>query len=102
MKKLTFIILTSLLITTTSWASERVNVKVSGMVCSFCAQGISKKFQSHKAVNAVKVDLDNYQVSLDIKDGTIISDEEINTLTTEAGYNVVEIKRNDGASVGEK
>lgn len=102
MKKLTLIILTSLLITSTSWASEKVNVKVSGMVCSFCAQGISKKFQSHKAVKEVKVDLDNYQVSLDIKDGTIISDEEIKTLTTGAGYNVVEIIRNNDASVGER
>ena len=38
-------------------AAQKVDVTVGGMVCSFCAQGITKKFKARPEVEAVKVTL---------------------------------------------
>ena len=70
-----------------------VNVKVSGMVCSMCAQGIEKKFKNESAVKDLKVDLDQKLVTINTHEGKDVSDEVIKKLITEAGYNVAEISR---------
>lgn len=63
-------------------------VKVNGMVCAFCAQGIEKKFKSEKAVEKINVSLENHVVKLQLKEGQALSDERIRTLLKEAGYTV--------------
>jgi copper chaperone CopZ len=73
--------------------AETVDVKVSGMVCSMCAQGIQKKFSSQDSVKKLNVDMDNKLVTIETKDGQTISDETIKSLITEAGYNVANISR---------
>lgn len=70
-----------------------VDVKVSGMVCSMCAQGIQKKFSNEKAVKKLNVDLDSKIVKIETHDGQDISDATITKHITEAGYNVAEISR---------
>lgn len=90
MKK--FLVLTLLLGAMNVMAAE-VNVKVSGMVCSMCAQGIQKKFSSEKAVRKLNVDLDTKLVKIETHDGMDVSDATITKLITEAGYNVAEISR---------
>ena len=70
-----------------------INVKVSGMVCSMCAQGIQKKFLKIPAVKEIKVDLDSKVVSIVTKEGQGVSDSQIKELITEAGYNVANIER---------
>jgi copper chaperone CopZ len=71
-----------------------VNVKVNGMVCSMCAQGIEKKFSKEPSVKNLKVDLDQKIVTINTHDGKDVSDEVVKKLITEAGYNVAEITRN--------
>lgn len=73
--------------------AETVDVKVSGMVCSMCAQGIQKKFSSQESIKKLNVDMDNKLVTIETKDGQTISDEVISKLITEAGYNVAGITR---------
>lgn len=73
--------------------AETVDVKVSGMVCSMCAQGIQKKFSSQDSIKKLNVDMDNKMVSIETKDGQTISDEVITKLISEAGYNVAGITR---------
>jgi mercuric ion binding protein len=73
--------------------AEEVRVKVSGMVCSLCAQGIQKKFSSEGSVQSLKVNMDDKLVTIQTKDGESISDDRIKSLITEAGYNVAEITR---------
>ena len=70
-----------------------VNVKVSGMVCSMCAQGIQKKFSSEPAIKTLKVNMDQKLVTIHTHDGKDIGDETIKKLITEAGYNVANITR---------
>lgn len=74
-------------------AKESVSVKVNGMVCSFCSQGIKKKFEGEKAVEKVEVNLDEKWVKLDLKDKQKLEDDKIKSLITEAGYNTVSIER---------
>lgn len=73
--------------------SKEITVKVSGMVCSMCAQGIQKKFSSIPAVKDLKVDLDSKIVSINLKDGQDVPNTKIKELITEAGYNVASIER---------
>ncbi len=90
MKKLA--VLSMMVFSLSAFAGE-VNVKVSGMVCSMCAQGIQKKFNNEPAVKDLRVDMDKKEVFIQTKDGQDISDEQIKKLITEAGYNVAAITR---------
>ncbi|HXH74673.1 MAG TPA: heavy-metal-associated domain-containing protein [Bacteriovoracaceae bacterium] len=90
MKKI--IVLSLFLLSTSVFATE-ITVKVSGMVCSMCAQGIQKKFSKLPAVKDLKVDLDSKVVSINTKDGQNVTDAQIKELITEAGYNVASIER---------
>lgn len=70
----------------TSFAAEVQTVGVKGMVCSFCAQGITKKFKSQPEIADVQVSLENKFVKLTYKDGQKISQDKITTLLKDAGY----------------
>lgn len=89
MKKIAMILS---LVSLSAFAGE-IDVKVSGMVCSMCAQGIQKKFSNIKSINNLNVDLDNKIVKIQTKDGQDISDKKIKEVITEAGYNVASIER---------
>jgi mercuric ion binding protein len=85
--KLKFLIL-SLLISTSAFAAETETVGVKGMVCSFCAQGITKKFKALPEVASVDVSLEKKIVKLTYNDGKKLSHEQIATLLKESGYEV--------------
>ena len=90
MKKL--LLLLSLALPLSSFAGV-VSIKVSGMVCSMCAQGIQKKFSSERSIKTLKVDMEKKIVTIETHDGKNIGDETITKLITEAGYNVASIER---------
>jgi copper chaperone CopZ len=95
MKKLFLVALLAampLTIPLTSLAGE-ANVKVNGMVCSFCTSKLEKSFKAKEQVSQVHVDLDNKNVHLVFKDQKDLSNDEIKKIITEAGYNVVNIER---------
>ena len=70
-----------------------IEVLVKGMVCSFCVQGVEKKFSGEDSVEKVEVKLDESKVLLWIKDDQSLSDDTINDLIKDAGYNVESITR---------
>ena len=80
-------------ITPTFSFAKTINVAVKGIVCSFCAQGISKTFKKEASIKDIKVDLDKKIVKLETNEGKDITDEAITEKITEAGYNVVKISR---------
>jgi mercuric ion binding protein len=84
--KAVFLLMT--LMSLPAFAGE-ITVKVKGMVCSMCAQGIEKKFKA-AGMEKVHVNLDEKIVHLE---GENLSDEVITKLITEAGYNVADIER---------
>jgi copper chaperone CopZ len=81
-----------LLMSSTAFAKE-ISVKVNGMVCSMCAQGIQKKFSALPEVKGIKVDLDSKVVDIETKENQDLSDAAITKIITEAGYNVAAINR---------
>ena len=72
--------------------SGKLLVKVKGMVCSFCAQGIEKNFMKRSEVKAVEVNLDNMEVTLQLKKGKTLSENTIREVVEGAGFNMLDMK----------
>ena len=54
-----------------------IRINVEGMVCSFCAQGISKAFEQEGAVKSVRINLDDKTVNVKLKRFRRMSDKKI-------------------------
>lgn len=81
-------------VTATKEAGKKeVNVKVNGMVCSFCTNKLEKSFKEKSEVDQVHVDLDSKNIHVVFKESKDLSDEEIKKIVTDAGYKVVDLKR---------
>lgn len=84
--------LVAVLVTTPAFAAgecnNTVNLKVTGLVCDFCARSIEKTFGKREEVTDVKVDLDAGDILLTLKDGKSLDDGELKKLITDAGYDL--------------
>ena len=74
-------------------AKPDVTVKVKGMVCSFCAQGIEKKLLQLESVSRVVINLEVKTVEVWLKSSQTLGDDEIKRAITSAGYNIDTIDR---------
>ena len=68
-------------------------MKVNGLVCGFCAQGIEKTLRKNPATADVFVSLENRLVAIATKEGQDIPDAELRKALTDAGYDVKAIER---------
>ncbi|MBC7539680.1 MAG: heavy-metal-associated domain-containing protein [Bacteriovorax sp.] len=75
----------------TALAGEKIDVTVKGMVCSFCSQGITKKF-TEEGVKNVSVDLEKHLVSLELKEDQKLSSDRIQKILKDSGYGVEKIE----------
>lgn len=92
--KLAALMIALSLSTSAAWSAEqKIKVAVKGMVCGFCAQGITKKLTAESSVKDVDVNLGAKQVKVTLKDGASLSDDKITELLTESGYTVDKIER---------
>jgi periplasmic mercuric ion binding protein len=82
-----------LLIPMAGLAGEKINVTVKGMVCSFCSQGITKKFNEQPTVKSVNVNLDTHLVAIELKDDQKLEDKIIENILKDAGYGIEAINR---------
>lgn len=89
MKKI--ILILALAASTNLLAGEKKNITVKGMVCSFCLQGITKKFKD-AGVKTVNVSLEKHLVELELADGQKLDDKQITTMLKDAGYGVEKIE----------
>jgi len=90
MKKLSFIAF-ALLIGTAN--AGTIEMKVYGLVCGFCAQGIEKTLRKNPATADVVVSLEDKLVAVATRDGADISDAELTRALTDSGYDVKGISR---------
>lgn len=88
-----FVLMLSGFCATASVSHSAAQVKVNGMVCGFCAQGLSKKFLSEASVKNIIVDLDSKTVTIDFKDGKTLNNEQIETIITDSGFTMDQIER---------
>ena len=70
-----------------------IEMKVYGLVCGFCAQGIEKTLRKNPATADVVVSLENKLVAVATRDGQDISDAELTQALTDSGYDVKGISR---------
>jgi copper chaperone CopZ len=74
-------------------AADTIEMKVYGLVCGFCAQGIDKTLRKHPATADVVVSLENKLVAISTREGQDISDTDLTKALTDSGYDVKEISR---------
>lgn len=72
--------------------AAQIIVNVNGMVCSFCAQGIEKKFKAEPAIEKVKVDLTKKEVLLTTRDGQTLDEAKIRNIIADAGFKVEKVE----------
>ena len=78
MKKIILIILATIAATTATAASAgTIEMKVYGLVCGFCAQGIEKTLRKNPATADVVVSLENKLVAVITREGQDISDADL-------------------------
>jgi len=95
MKKSKAILLASLACLSFAATAKEVSVIVKGMVCGFCAQGIEKKLKALSEVESVQVSLEKKFVKINFKEGQNITDQQINGILKDSGYDVEKIDRGD-------
>ena len=76
-------------------SAKTVEMDVHGLVCAFCAQGVTKSLKAFPASDEVYVSLENKIVAVTLKDGQDIADPALKKAITDAGFKVVAIRRTD-------
>jgi copper chaperone CopZ len=92
MKKFLCISLTLVLASVAANATT-IEMKVYGLVCGFCAQGIEKTLRKNPATQDVVVSLEHKLVAIATREGTDVPDAELIKAMTDAGYDVKGISR---------
>lgn len=94
MKKL-FIILMFLIFSQTAFAVTSIHAEVKGIVCAFCAKGISKKLRELDSTQEVWVDLKTRVVVLELKENKSMTLEAFTKIIQDAGYDVSHVEYMD-------
>ena len=92
MKKLALSIFIATLFSAAATAGT-IEMKVYGLVCGFCAQGIEKTLRKNPATADVLVSLENQLVAIETREGADLSDAELTKALTDSGYDVKGIER---------
>ncbi|HEU5137017.1 MAG TPA: heavy-metal-associated domain-containing protein [Steroidobacteraceae bacterium] len=74
-------------------AADTIEMKVYGLVCGFCAQGIEKTLRRNPATEDVVVSLEDKLVAIATREGQDIPDADLTRALTQAGYDVKGITR---------
>jgi mercuric ion binding protein len=78
-----------------SAGAETIEMKVNGLVCGFCAQGIEKTLRRNPATADVFVSLEEHLVAVATREGQDIPDDVLRDALTSSGYDIKEITRSD-------
>lgn len=89
---ITIMVAAAIVLTSALVSAAQITVNVQGMVCSFCAQGIEKKFKADPAVSTVKVDLKKKVVLLTTREGQTLDEATIRKNIVDSGFNVTSVE----------
>jgi len=78
-------------------SAKTIEMDVNGLVCAFCAQGISKTMKTFPASDGVLVSLEHRLVAVHLKDGQDIADADLRKAITDAGYKLVAVHRTENS-----
>jgi mercuric ion binding protein len=95
MKKIVFALAACTMLASPAFAAgKEITATVNGMVCGFCAQGITKKLSAEAAVEKVDVSLEKKIVKIGLKEGKDLDDKAVEKILRDSGYDVEKIVRN--------
>ncbi len=78
----------------TTAGPQRIELTVYGLSCPFCAYGLEKKLKKVEGLDSLHIDFKAGQVTMNVRDGSKASDEQIEQLVKDAGFSIgSEIKR---------
>ncbi len=75
--------------------AHTIEMRVNGLVCAFCAQGIEKQLKRLDATTEVFVNLEHRIVAIALKQDQDIDDATLRKAITDAGYTVTSIERSE-------
>ena len=93
MKTKTLFLAAALMLAPAFAHAEVIKTDVNGLICAFCATAIEKTVGKIDGVDSVKVDLDARVVTTVTKGDIQVSDAALTKAIEDAGYVVVDIKR---------
>ena len=70
-----------------------IEMKVFGMVCGFCAQGIESNLRKNPAITDVQVTLEKQLVVVKTRDGEDVPDAALERAIADAGYDLKAVTR---------
>ena len=91
MKK--FVLVLALLATAAASRAGTIEMKVFGMVCGFCAQGIESNLRKNPEITEVQVSLEKQLVVVKTRDGQDVPDAALEKAITDAGYDLKAVTR---------
>lgn len=74
-------------------AVTTIEVAINGMVCSFCAQGVERSVRRLPGTDRVELDLTRRLLSVTMRPGATIADEQLRSVIRHAGFEVRQIRR---------
>lgn len=95
MKKLLTISALVLSVITINAAATNLQLKVNGMVCAFCAQGIEKKMKALPETQSVYVNLKAHLVAVELKAGKTLTEKTVSKIIQDAGYDVTSFEASE-------
>lgn len=78
------IILSVLLLSSTAFAGE-MNFTVKGMSCESCAKSLKKSFATRAEIEKVEISVEKKTVHLTTKDGSALTQKDVESLVKDAG-----------------
>jgi len=69
-----------------------VTLFVDGMSCPFCQYGIERHLKRIDAVAEIAVDIQDARIDITLKDGTTLTEEEIQQAIDDAGFTLRDVK----------
>ena len=70
-----------------------IEMKVFGMVCGFCAQGIESNLRKNPAITDVQVSLEKQLVVVKTREGQDVADAALHKAIEDAGYDLKAVTR---------
>ena len=76
---------------TISLAETKVEVRVDGMACPFCAYGLEKKLKEINGIKDLKIDIKNGVVTFSLQEGKTVEEKTIEKIVKDAGFTAKEV-----------
>jgi mercuric ion binding protein len=96
MKHLGLVIFTLALLATTASAAvpgpSASRISLRGLVCAYCAQGLSKNFKKHPEIENVEIRLNHHDALLTFKSGQSLSESQLRQIVKDSGLDAESVE----------